>query len=269
MIPKTLYKFRDWNDPLHQTILTKNEIFFSSAVKFNDPFDTAVHLNYRSGTDEQFRSLFKKIASMQWPDATDKEIDNEANIRIESGIYRNPEVFDEFENYLQKEKYTGFGIFTMSASFDNILLWSHYANSHKGFCVGLSTGKLDNYFENLAETEELVIDIYPVVYEKDYPDLNGFEIEKDEDAVVSQFTIKPIDWSYEIEYRALCLNATNFSYSLENGIIEKVILGCRISEAHKTEIIRILSKQPKKVELLQARKRKREFILEFEKIEYV
>lgn len=268
MIPQTLYKFRDWGNKEHRRVLTENEIYFSSSIKFNDPFDTAVHLSFRYGTDEEIKSFIKRVEGKRLPAPTDKEIEIKANKMIQSGVFKDPKIFDKFEDSLQEEKYSKFGIFTMSASFNNNLLWSHYANSHKGFCVGINSRKLDDNLKNSTERNQLIIGIYPVIYQKNYPELNGYQIESDEDAIVGQLAIKPIDWFYEEEYRAICLNATNFVMLLKNGEIDTVVLGCRITDDHKNEIIEVLSKKKERIDLIQAKQIRASFELGFEKIEF-
>ncbi|WP_323083783.1 DUF2971 domain-containing protein, partial [Aeromonas jandaei] len=101
------------------------------------------------------------------------------------------------------------GITAMTETHDNILMWSHYANSHKGVCIGYDTDKicdenmqllpvkyLENRFEesdivrcsNLAETFDKVE--YKVV------------------------TTKSPQWQYEKEYRYV----TSLTYANEISI---------------------------------------------------
>jgi len=34
------------------------------------------------------------------------------------------------------------GIIALSSRWDSILMWSHYANNHKGYCIGFDSKKL-------------------------------------------------------------------------------------------------------------------------------
>jgi hypothetical protein len=38
-LPKTLYKYRDWNNKYHRKLISKQELYFPKPSEFNDPFD--------------------------------------------------------------------------------------------------------------------------------------------------------------------------------------------------------------------------------------
>ncbi|MBL7103181.1 MAG: DUF2971 domain-containing protein [Bacteroidales bacterium] len=37
-----------------------------------------------------------------------------------------------------KKQNDHYGILSLSAKWDNILIWGHYAEKHKGFCIGFN-----------------------------------------------------------------------------------------------------------------------------------
>lgn len=85
-----------------------------------------------------------------------------------------------------------------SRNFRNILMWSHYANNHKGFCIGVSHPELEN--------SGLLAD---VVYSKYFLEINEEDFLKvDKEKGFKQhwdkiLTHKFFDWSYEEEIRLI------------------------------------------------------------------
>mgnify|MGYP004344840481 CR=1 FL=1 len=59
--PKTLYKFRDWTNPLHKEILTKKTLYLASPRDFNDPFDCRLSKNYLSLSDPKKMEKYQKF----------------------------------------------------------------------------------------------------------------------------------------------------------------------------------------------------------------
>lgn len=266
MIPKYLYKYRNWDDPNHKRILTQNEIYFTSAQKFNDPFDSIVPIRFDLGTDEQIRDVLKTFFKKAAPDESDSEIEVAINIFIQSRIYKNQAFLDKFENdFREKKKYSLYGIFTMSAVGDNILLWSHYAKDHKGFCVKFDMDLLRDQFLEHANDKSM-IEVREVEYSKDYPELNYFEMSKEE-IVLKHVLLKAEDWSYEKEYRAILLNSTNLPFVIHPNTVSEVILGVRIEELTRNEIIHTVKSRFPKAILSQAIRKKVSFGLDFEKID--
>lgn len=266
MIPKFLYKYRNWDDPKHKRILSHNEIFFTSSRKFNDPFDTIVPLRFDLGTDQQIEAILKEYFKRATPDKSESEIDSLVRIFIKSGVQKSPGFIEDFDKEFQERKFSQYGIFTMSKVYDNILLWSHYAAAHEGFCVKLNTDILrDNFLKK--SNEKVMIDIHEVEYSSDYPELNFFEMSKEEIAL-KHVLVKAIDWCYEEEVRAVLLRSTNIRFELEPEVLIEVIIGVRMSEQSRSEIIGVLKNRIPRVNLLQAKLKKGAFGLDFERIDY-
>lgn len=82
-----------------------------------------------------------------------------------------------------------FRVFCSSKEYDNPLLWAHYANSHKGFCVGYEKSSIVEVSDKLFDIE-YKSEMYPIN-------------EYDEKAIERVLSVKSIDWSNENECRAL------------------------------------------------------------------
>ena len=83
------------------------------------------------------------------------------------------------------------------------------------------------------------------------------------------FLRKAKDWGYEREIRYFCTKKAHFSIPIDEGVIAQVILGCKMTDEYKKEIIQILREKPNKIELLQSKRKEHSFGLDFEPIEYI
>ena len=80
-------------------------------------------------------------------------------------------------------------VFCSSKDYNNFLLWSYYANAHRGFCVGYKE-------EDIKETSDELLD---VKYRNGMCVIN----ELDNDIIKDLLTTKSCDWHIEDECRAL------------------------------------------------------------------
>jgi hypothetical protein len=81
-------------------------------------------------------------------------------------------------------------------------------------------------------------------------------------------TTKGIQWIHEQEWRVVLLDGTNKAIPLPEGTVKEVILGCRMPERQKDEMVGVLRRKRERVHLMQARKREYEFGLTFEELTY-
>lgn len=92
------------------------------------------------------------------------------------------------------------GIFSLSTSAFEELLWAHYANSHNGYCVKYNLEKLI-HFEN-KRREKTVVRYEKKPHSYTLADFLGA---KDVSLVLQQLLgIKSKSWTYESEVRLIC-----------------------------------------------------------------
>jgi len=117
------------------------------------------------------------------------------------------------------------GIVCFSATNDNILMWSHYADQHKGVVIGFDSKILSD-------------DWIPVDYSKERYSYNFASDAKDIE-VKRVIARKSDAWAYENEYRfgvslQQCekINSGNepvFIFGYTSKAVKEVIFGCRMS----------------------------------------
>ena len=134
--------------------------------------------------------------------------------KIES--YSSNKLDDICNDFIEnRQKTTAVLCFTDSPF--NMLMWSHYADSHKGICLEFNTDKNDavpNIFEKL----------YRVEYTKNYPKIN-FVTEEKSEFYRKVYATKYHDWRYEHEYRAIysCAEIPNGDGETEIQVIDSMI----------------------------------------------
>jgi len=146
----------------------------------------------------------------------------------------NEEATAAFERSYLSEIYRDIGIVCFSATISDPVIWSHYADSHRGIAIGY-------------EFHESGARLFDVVYQEERATLNYGEAEllrreKDPRAFIEKvirygFTRKAVSWSYEMEYR-LFLNLYHCTmrgphYFIKGMGPKKVVLGvnCRVTES--------------------------------------
>ncbi len=276
-IPKVVYKYRSWvnknkNKPNYdRQILTDNVAYFASARKFNDPFDCAIPPRLDIATDEEYMSFCRERLPETNPEWDEARVDAEATELCESGIFKDDKRLAQVHDELQKDKYSKFGLFTVSEVKDNLLMWSHYSDSHKGFCVGLDSDVLRKHFKTLEENDKVLVEDpveeLCVEYYAEYPAWNTFEGD-DKEWLFQQFRTKSADWGYEREWRYILMRKTDEPLVIPKEAIVEVILGCEMLEEHKTDIKNVLRENAIHAKLYQAVKSKSAFALEFDPVDY-
>lgn len=270
--PKILYKYANWSDKHHKKIITDNEIYFASAKRFNDPFDSDIPLRYDIRSDEDNFTIILQLVRNKHPDWDSIKIDTEAKKILAQRNWENEKNKIVAENLRIQYVFHQKRIFSLSSIYDNILMWSHYANSHRGFCVGFNIKRIEEYFEKYCDDTECPILLYKVKYERLFPELVLGPDFNDPSIVIDALTTKAEEWKYEHEWRYILtlpealMSQIDFILKLPDGIISEVILGCRMSRERIDEIVGIVEGKSIKPKLFKANRSKDSFSLRIEEI---
>ena len=211
-----LYKYCAYNTN-SLSILINKRIWVAKPESFNDPFDCNI----------KFKSEINSKAFSKYLNRTGRTTGN---------LDRDYEIFLKGLKEFRNKDIKRFGVFSMSQINDNILMWSHYANQHKGFCIEF-VRLSNNLLGNIEVTR-------PVDYHCDYPEVEPLDSSGNIDHSIFKkmlFT-KAKDWSYEKEWR-LTYDEGDKEEPLPADI-SSIIFGLRMSEEHKNTIRNILADQP-------------------------
>lgn len=137
------------------------------------------------------------------------------------------------------------GILSLSGNKDNLAMWAHYADNHKGLVLEF---KKNHWFFNdlkLPEYAKVLHQLEKVTY---IPKENRKSINSDEYFSKETFLTKSKDWKYEDEYRISVYAETNDQYldgicvKFPNDLLTGVYLGNRVEDETKDYILKLLNK---------------------------
>jgi hypothetical protein len=249
-LPLALYRYRAESSREHDN-LRKHVLWFSSPERYNDPYDCA----FKLGIDEVRKSIQRAavaetlkqqgisplppevkqvLATGEKPleqvaAASPGLVDKEALlIGVERLLRRVQDFLDAIRG---KVKACSF-----SERNDSVLMWSHYADQHKGFCVEYDT-------RVLAANQQMRL--YPVLYSPQLFDVTGLAtafVTGLRDELPTGHTLLPIlqkwdVWSYEMEWRGLTLlHPSGVGARLDNIRPNRIFLGAKMPDRNRERI---------------------------------
>lgn len=244
--PPELYKYYAF-DEWTQNIFERNEIYFQSPDCFNDPFDSKISTTYE-GTEEQ--RISRLIGFWRKGPAKDEK---EEVLRLQAVDFvkkcQDVTLFQRSSARSVERLRKQMGIFCMTSERDDILMWSHYAEAHTGFCLEFKTG--NPFFPKARRIEEKG-------YKPDRPCLNLIE-HPDSDRIVQALLTKAIGWKYEHEWRIVDHKNGPGVQIYPSEALSGVILGCRISPENRQRITQWCQARNPRPTLYWAEEKDREF----------
>lgn len=256
--PAVLYKYRNFQvdsrrNKSHLDDLLNGEVYFPNPEMFNDPFDCDIPVDYREFIENP-QSIEKLIEQGRstFPDLFQNETFTMTVYRVlNAGTLTNLEFIEFLTLGMQKDLKKNFGIFSATAKHDNPLMWSHYSNSHSGFCYGIDSVT----FANILKVDS----IGKVNYSNKYPVVSPVEAGLKQLKI--QLLSKAYDWRYEKEYRIILANKANFALKIPLTCINSIFLGLKISESDKKKILSYRSSHFSHAKFYTMNKSKNEFKL--------
>ena len=130
---------------------------------------------------------------------------------------------------------------SLCQSRNNSLLWSYYADGHKGIAIGVTV--LDQVSPRVDKAERVTYDMSVSIDPRVAKTKSPSEIAK---RVLSQ---KLQFWGHETEYRVF---TTQQYVPVE---IKEIVLGCRMSRQDAQRIRELVSRQSRKIPVVQLKRR--------------
>ncbi|MCX6981518.1 MAG: DUF2971 domain-containing protein [Verrucomicrobia bacterium] len=150
------------------------------------------------------------------------------------------------------------GVICFSRRRDRILMWTHYADQHKGIVIGFDSSHFPKLFDVKYDKERVLVDPFP-------QHIPGSESE--ENYVYKLITTKHEDWSYEEECRQLhklperAVNEGVHNVPFPAESIVSIAVGMRYAG---TGIAEVLSSRGLQLQLERAVPHPHEFTVAFE-----
>lgn len=222
---KHLYHWQPYKFGRLRELLKTNSIYCSLPSSFNDPWDCSPQFDNTIPNSLIGNYLHKKWALKAYNKFFPAQDKNEEIRKILNDPQRSKHVIDQISeatvNVVRKSKYR---IYCLSPNPENLLMWSHYANSHTGICIEYDLKK------------SMLFTALKCRYKTNYPSLKTYS-ENTRD-LLAPLLIKSDVWSYEEEYRLILsseideplLSGHQFDpnglLTLPKGAISSIIVGC-------------------------------------------
>jgi thiamine kinase-like enzyme len=231
-LPPILYKYRDWNDPNHKRIITNREIYFSPPNSFEDEFDCKIPIRYDLLTPDDIFEKYLKESKELHPTYNRQQHRKFAHDWQRKGLLTNKKRIEKLEEEFFMDFTNRFGILCLTPFPDNEEMWRKYSVEHTGFCVGFQTIPLLNLKEYAGGGSEVnYVDELPILRPFDDLDKNHF----------LQIYSKLRKWEFEKEYRITKINIQDRCAIIPANIFAVAILGARMPNDTKEEIIRLIN----------------------------
>ncbi|HEY4313817.1 MAG TPA: DUF2971 domain-containing protein [Pirellulales bacterium] len=238
--PKRLFKYR--SGTLEDIAnLSNNQLWFAKVGTFNDPFDCALDVVCSEPSIETLKRMLEKQTPALVPKLDNLNDDQAAQIRIAAA--------GQFKESIEK-KLQGFlgGVCCFSATADCLLMWGHYANGHRGFCLEFNMDR------------DAKLGLPPM--EVDYPPDNSIPV-LDTDRLMSGdltdkelirlWLVKSNCWAYENEWRILNKKG-DVLRSYDPAALTAIYLGAKMPDDHQQVIKRLVAGTEVKVRKMTLRK---------------
>lgn len=234
-------------------MLSELEVFFSSPKHLNDPLDTRIPVLYEQGTFKQMYNM--NLEKLNWipGNMSRKERKRQAN-EMAQAVHRNredPECREAFQKATAEEMDRMVGILSLAATRDQTLMWSHYADGHRGFCIGFNFRKLLLFADRLTYRGIYLL-LDKVRYYSELPKLNPYKM-TDSKVFMSKLFSKSQEWNYEREYRILCGERPDFALQLAPNILHSVTLGAKCQDVDRQKVIVLMNSKGYSASLEEAR----------------
>lgn len=204
-----------------RTMLVDSKLYLSDPSDFNDPFEFQSRLVVeQEEMANQVRIAFEELVAHGVRSEAER---NECLPAVSAMIQRDPaavfaEAFDTANH----------GVHCFAPAGKDLLMWSHYADSHKGICLQFTPANDVGVFR-LAHPVEYC-DEYPVVHIPTIPIAD----------TVAMMMRKGTRWSYEAERRIAMIGINSRLMSFSSRALTGLILGCRFPDNHMPAVIRLL-----------------------------
>ncbi|SFC66104.1 Protein of unknown function [Flagellimonas taeanensis] len=204
-----VYKYRGGDKIIFERDLTtmqRNLFYSSSCTDLNDPCETITD-------SEKFISQAKNLSKFLG-------FKSKEALKIVDESYRNVLSFDK-----------KMGIYSLSKTYNDELLWAHYANSHKGFCIEYD---LDLLLTSYNSAQRFSFD---VTYNKRPPKIGIYDVatSRNKGIIRKMGGFKSIRWEHEQEYRILTDNFGFHFYPFQ--AVKSIFFGLRMNNDEKKEIM--------------------------------
>ena len=227
-------------------ILVEHQLFFASRRCFNDPFDCIVP-SFLQIPGTILKRFVEEFVERKLPNAAEAEqvgmISKLMSVNSLEGLRK--ELQDDVD---------GAGIVCFCKVRDDILMWAHYADKHRGFCLEFDGSDNCRFFGEAQPVE--------------YEDYTPIPLGEDNNRQMTRSILtKSKHWSYEREYRIVRPGKAGSRLGYPIELLTGVIFGCMMPDNVRESVKQWAEEGHCRVAFFEARPKAAEFGLDIVRID--
>jgi hypothetical protein len=272
--PRSVFKYRSVDEWSLQN-LERDCVWVCSPTDYNDPYDSSISIVSETLATTMLQAgvqhlLVEDLGADLDADLLQRIVTAEnLALALQKALLGQDQVPSEFwppfielfeqqvqawketmQQSLPRSHKTSLKLCSFSATADSIIMWSHYADQHRGFCIEYDVHPLppENLFVRM---------LYPVLYSEKLFDATAYYLKAVEDQRTFNILFpalaalhKSPEWAYEREWRLVIpANLVREASPWRVPKPKRLYLGARIREEQKESILTICRK--KEIEVFQ------------------
>ncbi len=217
--------------------LAKDKLWISDPSKFNDPLDLRLKIE-----DQKYRSPFHDGERLRKA----MQVLIEDNPYVPLHWFYNERLLNSIQCWIREEinelmledeitkRFGEFGVACFTPIRNHALMWSHYADSHKGYCIEYRVREM-----TLASRNEGLFSSYHVQYISQLPTLCLSEaLFAPHQTLGRMLATKSAEWAYEQEWRLVHLEKKATLVDMPVGMeISGLIAGLKASDQLLSDLV--------------------------------
>jgi Protein of unknown function (DUF2971) len=239
-LTRKLYKYRSFGINSLR-LLSKGEIYYANPRSFNDPLDCDPTIQVDTDRASIERLCFRMLTEKHDKEKALKKMGNHRYMSTEYGDYKtDPKVEKYYMRLLGSEikqlvdaEMASRGVLSLAERWDCPLMWSHYADEHRGLCIEYDMN--DNVCSHIKPVDYRCPRSIKITELMQWKLNNAAEAKQN--VLDTYFFTKSSQWRYEKEWRDI---------HPSNGVrpapfrISGVYFGLRCDAAVRTSIVKLL-----------------------------
>lgn len=243
------FHYKKFNRNHLESLLINRTIKLSRADEFNDPWELKYHVAVPTTDDDRETHLkwFADSHRAQCPHIGEAER-NQIISEIRSNKISLSAIIKKTAEQVCQHLADQYRIYCLTTNPASLLMWAHYADSHRGICIGYEPNNPG--FPLIKYTQK-------VIYASQFP-VYGIHAND-----IGPLITKSSDWQYEDEYRLLAeernyattpltLKTDNSYLKFPAPIVQCIIIGARAEPSVKSEIMDVIQKSNSRIALVQS-----------------